>query len=96
MCSGPELGTLDEIELLPPLLAGSFVTGQLAWTNKPMRLGGGLLLPPLSEGRILRQHDDDPESLWLFFLEGGEDSSLVAVKVQHFEKIVKQVLSEDE
>ena len=85
-CSGPELGTLDEIDLLPPLLTGKYVTGQSVWTNTSLRLETGESLPPFSEGRILRQRDDNPASLWTFF-EGDNDNHLVSVEIQHLEKV---------
>ena len=77
-CCGPDLGTLDEIDLLPSLLTGGYVTGQTVQTNIPLRLDSEALLPASSFGRVLRQHEDNPECLWVFF-EGNTDSSLVSV-----------------
>ena len=82
--SGPDLGTMDEVDLLPPLLANCFVIGQAVWTNTPLRLGSGVLLPSASMGRILRQHQDDSASLWVYF--GGEEYGLVSVRTHHLEK----------
>ena len=59
-CCGPELGTLDEVDLLPPLLGRTFVTGQLVWTNIVSRLEADELMSPSSMGRILRQHECSP------------------------------------
>ena len=77
-CCGPDLGTLDEIDLLPAVLAGGYVTGQVVQTNIPLRLDSGVLLPSLSTGRILRQHEHQPSCLWVFF-EKSDDGNLVSV-----------------
>ena len=85
--AGPELGTLDEVDLLPPLLADNFVTGQLVWTNTSLRLDSNVLMPSFSMGRVLRQHERNESSLWIYFQNGGD---LVSVAVEHLMKALNE------
>jgi len=86
-CCGPDLGTLDEIDLLPPLLGGEFVSGQVVWTNTPLRLQSGALIPSSSMGRILRQHVKMPSVLWVYFENDGD---MVSVATEHLDKTANQ------
>ena len=75
--SGPMPLTLDDVDLLPPLLAGGYIAGQQVWTREDVTyVQESKMLPMGTAGRILRSHDEVLGLLWVF--ARGEVNSIAA------------------
>ena len=80
---GPELGTLDEVDLLPPLLANAFVVGQRVKVVQSLTVGQDRVpLKVGAKGRVLRQHETEHDLLWMYF---DSECGMVSVRADLLE-----------
>ena len=79
--SGPEVGTLDEVDLFPPLLADIFVVGHKVKIAQSLTVGQDKLPMKVgTEGRILRQHETEPGLLWIQFGKDTGNENMVSIR----------------